>query len=140
MWKCTNKNNEVNLILEKRGEGMENYKMGEVELQFAEIIWEKEPLGSGTLVKLAAQKLGWKKSTTYTVLKKLCTKGIFQNQDSVVSSVLNKEQYYGRQAKSLVEEGFGGSLPKFLAAFTAQEKMSKKEIEDLRRFIDEAGK
>lgn len=119
---------------------MEIYKMGEVELQFAEIIWENEPLGSGALVKLALEKLGWKKSTTYTVLKKLCTKGIFQNQDSVVSSVLNKEQYYGRQAKSLVEEGFGGSLPKFLAAFTAQEKMSKKEIEALRSFIEEAGK
>lgn len=119
---------------------MDDYKMGEVELQFAEIIWENEPLGSGELVKLAARELGWKKSTTYTVLKKLCTKGIFQNQNSVVSSLLRREQYFGKQAKSLVQEGFGGSLPRFLAAFAAEEKMSKKEMDALRKFIDDNGK
>lgn len=119
---------------------MDDYKMGEVELQFADIIWENEPLGSGELVKLAAKKLEWKKSTTYTVLKKLCTKGIFKNQDSIVSSLLSREQYFGKQAKSLVQEGFGGSFPRFLAAFAAEEKMSKKEMDALRRLIDDNGK
>lgn len=114
----------------------ELYRMGMVESQFAEIIWEQEPIASGELVKLAGDRLDWKKSTTYTVLRKLCDKGIFQNEDSMVTSILSREQYYGKQSKQFVSENFSGSLPRFIAAFAGEEKLSKKEIASLKSLID----
>ena len=113
-------------------------EFGEVQMKFAELIWEKEPVGSGDLVKLCAERFGWKKSTTYTVLKKLCDKGLFQNVDGVVSSLVSKEDFYTRKSEEFVEEAFGGSLPAFLAAFTSHQKLSRKEIEQIRKIIDEA--
>lgn len=115
---------------------MEFYKMGEVESHFAELIWENEPLGSGELVKLAQEKLDWKKSTTYTVLRKLCSKGLFENEDSVVRAVMTRDAYYANQCEQFVTENFGGSLPKFLAAFASAKKMSEKEIVQLQQFIE----
>lgn len=115
---------------------MEFYKMGEVESRFAELIWENEPMGSGELVKLAQKELEWKKSTTYTVLRKLCSKGIFKNEDSIVRAVMTKDAYYGNQCEQFVTENFGGSLPKFLAAFASAKKMSEKEIAQLQQFIE----
>lgn len=112
------------------------YRMGTVEGQFAEIIWEHEPVASGELVKLAAEKLDWKKSTTYTVLRKLCDKGIFQNEGSVVTSILNREQYYGKQSKQFISETFSGSLPRFIAAFAGEEKLTEKEIASLKALIE----
>ena len=82
------------------------YKMGMVEAKFADLIWELEPVGSGELVKRASKELGWKKPTTYTVLRKLCEKGIFHNEKSIVSSLMTREQYYGRQCKQFVTETF----------------------------------
>ena len=96
---------------------MNMYKLAESEEKFAELIWQHELIRSGELVKLCEKEMKWKKSTTYTVLKKLCEKGIFQNKDTVVSSVITKEQYCEKQSIRFVEDTFGGSLPKFLTAF-----------------------
>ncbi|WP_312354766.1 BlaI/MecI/CopY family transcriptional regulator, partial [Aminipila sp.] len=90
---------------------MREYKMAQSEEKFAELVWENEPVGSGELVRLCEKQLGWKKSTTYTVLKKLCEKGILQNQNAIVTSVLKKKEFYGKQSRQFVESVFGGSLP-----------------------------
>ena len=119
---------------------MESYKMGVVETRFAELIWDHEPIGSGELVRLAGQELNWKKSTTYTVIKKLCDKGIFKNENSVVSSAISREQYLARQSRQFVEETFAGSLPGFLAAFTKEETLNDEEIAQIRQVIDGLGK
>lgn len=111
-------------------------EFGEVQMKFAELIWENEPIGSGDLVKLCSEKFEWKKSTTYTVLKKLCDKGLFQNIDGVVTSKISKEDFYSQKSEEFVEEAFGGSLPAFLAAFTSHQKLSKKDIAEIRNIID----
>ena len=111
-------------------------EFGEVQMKFAELIWENEPIGSGDLVKLCSEKFEWKKSTTYTVLKKLCEKGLFQNIDGVVTSKISKEDFYSQKSEEFVEESFGGSLPAFLAAFTSHQKLSKKDIAEIRNIID----
>lgn len=116
---------------------MEIYKLGVVETKFAEIIWKNEPIPSGELVKLCIKELEWKKPTTYTTLKKLSEKGIFQNKEGVVTSILSKEQYFSLQGEALVEEAFSGSLPKFLAAFVSRKNLSKKEIDEIKAIIDE---
>lgn len=116
---------------------MEEYKLGAVEARFADIIWRHEPLTSGELVRLCQQELDWKKSTTYTVLKKHCDRGLFQNQDGVVTSLLSREEFAALQSERFVEETFDGSLPAFLAAFTRRKKLSHKEAEELQRLINE---
>nr|WP_307989753.1 BlaI/MecI/CopY family transcriptional regulator [uncultured Niameybacter sp.] len=116
---------------------MSIYKLAESEEKFAELIWEQEPIGSGELVKLCEKEMKWKKSTTYTVLKKLCERGIFQNKDAIVSSVITKEQYYAKQSIRFVEDTFGGSLPKFLTAFMGGRKLNKHQAEELKKLIDE---
>ncbi len=116
---------------------MNYYKLAEIEEKFAEIIWQKEPIGSGDLVKLCEKELNWKKSTTYTVLKKLCEKGIFQNENALVSSLITRDEYYANQSIRFVEDTFGGSLPKFLTAFIGGKKLSKHQAEELKRLIDE---
>jgi predicted transcriptional regulator len=116
---------------------MEEYKLAESEEKFADIIWQNEPIGSGDLVKLCEKEMNWKKSTTYTVLKKLCEKGIFQNENAVVSSLISKDEYYAKQSIRFVEDTFGGSLPKFLTAFIGGRKLSKHQAEELKKLIDE---
>lgn len=111
-------------------------KLGVVETQFAELIWAREPIASGELVKLCEKELNWKKSTTYTVLKKLCERGIFQNNDGVVTSLLTKDEFNAVQSEQFVEDTFEGSLPAFLAAFTSRKALSKDEVEEIRRLID----
>ncbi len=111
-------------------------KLGVVEAQFAELIWAREPLASGELVKLCEKELNWKKSTTYTVLKKLCERGIFQNNDGVVTSLLTKDEFNAVQSEQFVEDTFEGSLPAFLAAFTSRKQLSAEEVEEIRRLID----
>ncbi len=111
-------------------------EIGEVQMKFAELIWEKEPVGSGELVRLCSEQFDWKKSTTYTVLKKLCDKGLFQNVDGVVTSRISREDFYTKKSEEIVDEAFGGSLPAFLAAFTSRQKLSAKEIEEIRGIID----
>ena len=114
---------------------MGDMRLGAVESRFADIIWENEPVSSGQLVKLAGEELGWKKSTTYTVLKKLCERGIFQNKDSVVTSLISREDFYAMQSEQFVNETFNGSFPAFLAAFTKRKKLTKKEAEEIKNMI-----
>lgn len=118
---------------------MEQLKLGAVEARFAEIVWAHAPLTSGQLVKLCEQELNWKKSTTYTVLKKLCERGIFANNGGTVTPVLTREEFYGKQSEAFVEESFHGSLPAFLAAFTKQRKLTAKEVAEIRSMIDRIG-
>lgn len=115
---------------------MAELKLGAVESRFAELIWQGEPMTSTELVRQAEAALGWKKSTTYTVLKRLCQRGIFQNQDGKVTSLLSREEFYARQSEQFVEETFSGSLPAFLAAFTRRKKLSQEEIQQLQQLID----
>ena len=113
------------------------YIMTEAESILADLIWEKEPVGSGELVKLAAERLEWKKSTTYTVLRKICENEIFVNQDSVVTSLISKEEYTRLKGERYLEENYNGSLPGFVAAFLKKQKLSKKEIEELAQMIED---
>ena len=112
--------------------------MGAIETRFAEIIWQREPVSSTELVKLAAAELEWKKSTTYTVLRRLCERGIFQNQDGIVTSLISRQDFYAVQSEQFVEETFSGSLPAFLAAFTTRKKLSDAEIHELQKLIDQS--
>ena len=116
---------------------MKEYKLAESEEKFAELIWQNEPIGSGELVKLSEKVMNWKKSTTYTVLKKLCEKGIFQNENAVVSSLITRDEYYAKQSIRFVEDTFGGSLPKFLTAFIGAKSLNKHQAEELKKLIDE---
>ena len=115
---------------------MEDMKLGIVESRFADLIWMNEPIASGELVKLCRQELEWKKSTTYTVLKKLCDKGIFQNVEGVVSSRITKGDFYAMRSEQFVEETFQGSLPAFIAAFTQRKQLTEEEINEIRRMIE----
>uniref|UniRef100_UPI004026A8AE BlaI/MecI/CopY family transcriptional regulator n=1 Tax=Faecousia sp. TaxID=2952921 RepID=UPI004026A8AE len=115
---------------------MEERKLGPVELRFAELIWENAPISSGELVKLCAQELEWKKSTTYTVLKKLREQGLFQNQKGTVTVLVSRQDYQARQSKQFVADTFSGSLPAFLAAFAQGAPLSQKDIADIRALID----
>ena len=115
---------------------MNEYNLGVVESRFAEIIWRNEPLTSGKLVELCSEELGWKKSTTYTVLRKLCERGIFKNENATVRSLIRKNEYYSLQSEKFVEETFDGSLPAFLAAFTARKTLTVAEIDEIRSIID----
>ncbi|MDD6371601.1 MAG: BlaI/MecI/CopY family transcriptional regulator [Eubacteriales bacterium] len=115
---------------------MEERKLGPVELRFAELIWENAPISSGELVKLCARELEWKKSTTYTVLKKLCERGLFQNQGGTVTVLVSRQDYQARQSKQFVADTFSGSLPAFLAAFAQGAPLSQKDIAEIRALID----
>lgn len=115
---------------------MNDIKLGANETRFADIIWNNAPINSGKLVQLSFETLGWKKSTTYTVLKKLCEKGIFENNDSMVSVKISRDEFFAMQSKQFVDETFNGSLPAFIAAFTSNKDLSEKEINEIRRLID----
>lgn len=116
---------------------MSDYQMGVAESRFADIIWENEPISSAELVKKSEEQFKWKKSTTYTVLKRLCDKGIFQNSKGTVSSLVSKQEFYSMQSEKFVDETFNGSLPAFLAAFTARKSLTAEEVAELQRMVDE---
>lgn len=115
---------------------MVEYRLTEAEEKFAEIIWDNEPIKSPDLVRLAEEAFNWKKSTTYTMLKRLEEKNIFKNNKSLVVSLIKKEDFYSEQSKIFVQENFGGSLPKFVAAFTKKNKLSNKEVKELVELIN----
>lgn len=117
---------------------MAQYHLGEAEAAFASLIWDHEPLPSSRLVELCRERLGWKKSTTYTVLRRLCQKGLFQNEGGVVTSLLSREELDACRSEAFVAETFDGSLPRFLAAFTRRKKLSGEELDQLQRLIDES--
>ena len=115
---------------------MDDQKLGPVESRFADLIWGHEPLTSRQLVELCQQELNWKKPTTYTVLRKLCQRGIFQNEGGTVTSLISREDFYAGRSCRFVEETFDGSLPAFIAAFTRKQALTEEEIREIRRLID----
>ena len=117
---------------------MMQYKLGEAEAVFAALIWENEPLSSSRLVELCGETLSWKKSTTYTVLRRLCQRGIFRNEGGTVAALISREEFEALQSQEFVDRTFNGSLPRFLAAFASRKKLSREEIDQLQRLIDES--
>ena len=115
---------------------MEDVKLGVVEAKFADIIWEHEHITTKELVTLCDETLNWKRTTTYTVLKKLCNRGIFSTDNSIVSALISKEQFYAIQSEKFVEDIFQGSLPAFIAAFSKRKTLTSKEIKEIRDMID----
>lgn len=115
---------------------MKEYSISESEEKFGLLLWENEPIKSGEVVALCNKKFNWKKSTTYTVLKKLCEKGLFKNENSLVTSLVTKDEFYANRSVKFVEDTFGGSLPKFLTAFVGGKKLSESQVESLRNLID----
>ncbi|MDX9887883.1 MAG: BlaI/MecI/CopY family transcriptional regulator [Anaerovoracaceae bacterium] len=116
---------------------MKEYKLTDTEARFAEIIWANNPIQSRDLVKICENEFNWKKSTTYTMLKRLEKKGVFENEKSTVSALISKDEFHSEQSKQFVNETYNGSLPKFVAAFTRGEKLSGDEILSLQKLIDD---
>lgn len=116
---------------------MDGLKLCESDFRFMCVIWDHEPLASRDLVTLCQERLGWKKSTTYTTLKKLCDKGFASNEDTVVRSCVPRERVQAFESERFVERAFDGSLPGFLAAFLGGKKISDREAAELKRLIDE---
>lgn len=117
---------------------MDELKLCESDYRFMNVIWENEPLPSRELVELCARELGWKKSTTYTTLKKLCDKGFAKNEETVVSAVIPRDQVRAYESERFLERAFDGSLPAFLAAFTSRKKLTEEDIAQLQKLIDES--
>ena len=112
-------------------------KMGANEMKFAEIVWENAPLSSTRLAELAKERLGWAKTTSYTVLRRLCDKGIFKNEDATVSVAITREDYHAARGERFVESDYGGSLPAFVAAFSRRRALSDGDIAKLRALVEE---
>ena len=119
---------------------METPKIFEKEYRFCLILWEHEPISRVDLAKLCEELLGWKTTTTYTVVKRLCDRGVLRNDNSIITSLVTKEQAQSAEIDGFVEEKFGGSLPAFLAAFTRKQKLSDKDLDELQKIIDQARK
>lgn len=119
---------------------MGEIKLGVVESRFADIIWNNEPMTSRQLVEMAKDELDWNKSTTYTILRRLCERGIFQNENGTVTSLISKEEFFAVQSEQFVDETFDGSLPAFIAAFTQRKKLSREELDAIQAMIDSARK
>lgn len=115
---------------------MEEIKLGLVETKFADIVWQNEPLTTRELVALCAKELEWKRTTTYTVLKKMTEKGIFKTENSIVTAILSRDEFYAIQSECFVENSFKGSLPAFIAAFASRKQLSKEDVEALTQMID----
>ncbi len=115
---------------------MSELRMGTAEAKFADMIWDHEPIASGDLAKLANKEFQWKKTTSFTVLKRLCERGLFQNQKGTVTSLISRKEFYARHSELYVEEAFGGSLPAFLTAFGTRKKLSDSEIDEIQQIID----
>ena len=115
---------------------MDEMRLGMVEARFADIVWQNAPLSTKELVGLCETELNWKRTTTYTVLKKLCERGIFKTEESVVSVLISKDDFYAMQSERFVEDTFGGSLPAFIAAFASRKKITESELEEIKRMIN----
>ncbi len=117
---------------------MEKYKLFDAEYKLAVLVWDNEPINSTDLVRLCADQLGWKKSTTYTMLKKLCERGILQNREATVTGLVKREDVQKYESRALLKRSFGGSLPQFLTAFLDDQKLTQQEAEELKKIIEEA--
>lgn len=116
---------------------MVEIQLGNLETKFAEIIWQHEPVTSSELVKMAAVELEWKRTTTHTVLRRLIDKGLFQNDNGMVTSLISKDEFYSMQSQKFVDDSFHGSLPAFIAAFASGKKLTKSEIDEIQKMIDD---
>ena len=116
---------------------MKTYTLAEKESKFADIIWKNAPLSSKELTEICELELSWKRTTTYTVLKKLCDRGIFANENGTVVAKISHEDFLAKQGEQYINQSFGGSLPKFLVAFSKGKKLSDKDISQLQKLIDE---
>ena len=115
---------------------MNEIRLGAIESRFADIVWERAPLSTSELIKLCEAEFGWKRTTTYTVLKRLSERGIFKNDNGTVTVLISKDEFYSMQSEKVVKESFGGSLPAFVAAFTSRQNLSQSEIDEIRSIID----
>ena len=116
---------------------MEQFKLGEMEQRFAELIWAEAPIASGQLARRCAEAFGWKRTTAYTMLKRLCDRGIFANENGTVTVLMPREDFQASQGQLFIDENFHGSLPMFLAAFSRKRRLSSQEIAQLRQMIAE---
>lgn len=117
---------------------MSDLTMGSVEARFAEMIWEREPVAAAELTKLCEREFGWKRPTMYTVLRRLCAKGVFALRDGTVTALISREEYRAAQSEQSVNGAFGGSLPAFIAAFTTRNKLTGEEADAIQKLIDDA--
>jgi predicted transcriptional regulator len=115
---------------------MTDFELGAAQERFADIVWAHEPVPSGDLVKICERELGWKKPTTYTVLRKLCEKGLLRNENGVVTSLIPREAFYAAKSERIVEDSFRGSLPAFVAAFTSRKGLTAAEADEIQKMID----
>lgn len=119
---------------------MEEMRLGMVEAHFADIVWQHAPMTTKELVALCERELNWKRTTTYTVLKKLCERGIFATENSMVTALVSREEFYAIQSEKFVEDTYAGSLPAFIAAFASRKRPSEQELEEIRRMLDAFGR
>ena len=122
---------------QNRNEKIVDTNLGEIEAEFADMVWEAAPVKTSEVIKMCAEKLGWKRTTTYTVLKKFCNKNIFAVENSIVSALVTRDEFYALKSERFVEDIFNGSLPAFISAFTSVKEMSEKEIEEIKRLISD---
>lgn len=115
---------------------MIDFELGLIQERFADIVWANEPVGSGDLVKICAKELNWKKPTTYTVLRKLCEKGLLQNDNGVVTSKISRDEFYSAKSGQVVADSFHGSLPAFIASFMSQKDLTAQEVNEIQAMID----
>jgi len=111
-------------------------ELGDVQARFADIVWANAPIPSGELVRICERELNWKKPTTYTVLRKLCEKGLFENSDGLVKALITREAFYSEKSERFVEESFSGSLPAFIAAFTSRKPLTDVEADEIMQMIE----
>ncbi|MBO4495307.1 MAG: BlaI/MecI/CopY family transcriptional regulator [Clostridiales bacterium] len=116
---------------------MVDMELGAVQLRFADIVWAHEPVGSGELVKICEKELKWKKPTTYTVLRKLCEKGLLKNENGVVTSLVPRDEFYAARSEQIVEDSYKGSLPAFVASFISRKELTPEEADQIQQMIDE---
>ena len=133
-------NHSLLTIDKKEANTMEEIRLGIVEAHFADIVWRNAPISTKALVEICQSELSWKRTTTYTVLKKLCERGLFKTEDSKVSVLITKDEFSAMQSERFVEDTFGGSLPAFIAAFTSRKRLSDKELSEIQEMIDSYGK
>ena len=117
---------------------MEDCKLFDAEYRLMDLVWEHQPINSTALSKLCLEKLGWKKSTVFNLIRKLGERGILRNENATVTALVGREQVLRQESEAVVERSFGGSLPSFVAAFLSGKRLSHQEAEDLRRLIDES--
>lgn len=115
---------------------MKDYELGAIQERFADIVWEHEPIASGDLARICEKELSWKRPTTYTVLRKLCEKGLLQNKDGIVGSLVSRKDYYSAKSEQIVADSYQGSLPAFVAAFISNKTISAAEADEIQRMID----